>query len=97
LRLAWQGEARRELREAVAYYRDQAGLDIAQDFKIAAMRAAERLLDYPGLGPDAERGTRRSVVHDYPYTLIYRVTPEVITIIAVAHQSRRPAYWAGRR
>jgi plasmid stabilization system protein ParE len=97
LKVTWHGEARRELREAVAYYRDQAGLDVARGFRFAAMRAAERLLDYPDLGANAGHGARRFVVHDYPYTLIYRAQPESLTILAVAHQSRRPRYWAGRR
>jgi plasmid stabilization system protein ParE len=97
LKLVWQSEARRELREALAYYRDRAGLDVAQDFRLAAMRAAERLLDHPDIGAMTRHGARRCVLHDYPYTLFYRVTPESLIILAVAHQSRRPGYWAGRR
>ena len=97
MKLVWQSEARQELREALAYYRAQAGLDIAQDFKFAAMRAAEGLLAYPDIGAKAGHGARRFVLHDYPYTLFYRATPESLTILAVAHHSRRPGYWAGRR
>lgn len=97
MKLVWQSEARRELREALAYYRDRAGLDIAQDFRLAAMRAAERLLDHPDIGAmTGHHGARRFVLHDYPYTLFYRATPESLIILAVAHQSRRPGYWAGR-
>ncbi len=57
------------------------------------MQAAQRLLHYPELGVKASHGARRFVLHDYPYTLIYRMTPEAIIIVAVAHQSRRPGYW----
>lgn len=82
MKLVWQSEARRELREALAYYRDQAGLDIAQDFRLAAMRAAERLLEYPDMGAKTGHGARRSVLHDYPYTLIYRTTPVSLIVLA---------------
>ena len=97
MRLAWQSQARVEFGEALKYYRDQAGLDIARDFNHAAMQAAQRLLKYPEMGVKTGHGARRFVMHDYPYTLIYRVMPETIIIVAVAHHSRRPGYWAGRR
>lgn len=97
MKFIWHGEARRELREALGYYREQAGRHIAEDFKLAAMRAAERLLDYPDMGAKIGHGVRRSVLHDYPYTLIYRATAGSLIVIAVAHHSRRPGYWAGRR
>ena len=97
MRLVWQSHAKLELGEALKYYRDQAGLDIARDFSQATMQVAQRLLRYPELGVKAGHGARRFVLHDYPYTLIYRVTPEAIIIIAVTHHSRRPGYWAGRR
>jgi plasmid stabilization system protein ParE len=97
LRLVWQSHAKVEFGEALKHYQNQAGLDIARDFSQAAMRAAQRLLRYPELGVKAGHGARRFVLHDYPYNLIYRVTPEAIIIVAVAHHSRRPGYWAGRR
>jgi hypothetical protein len=33
----------------------------------------------------------------FPYTLVFRVQESFLRVIAIAHQSRRPAYWAGRR
>ena len=97
MRLAWQSQAKVEFVEALKYYRDQAGLDIARDFNQATMQAAQRLLDYPEMGVKTGHRARRFVLHDYPYTLVYRVMPETIIIVAVAHHSRRPGYWAGRR
>lgn len=97
MRLLWQQRARTELREAIRYYRDEGGLNIAQDFHNAAMQAAGRLLEYPELGVRIKHACRRFNLNDYPYSLIYRVTPVAITIVAVAHHSRRPGYWAGRR
>jgi toxin ParE1/3/4 len=97
LNLVWLGEARRELGDALAYYREQAGFEVAQGFKLTIKRSAERMLQYPNLGAAAGHGARRFVVGNYPYSLIYRAQAGSVTIIAVAHQNRRPAYWAGRR
>jgi len=33
----------------------------------------------------------------FPYSLIYTESGDEIRILAVAHHSRRPGYWRGRR
>lgn len=40
---------------------------------------------------------RSIALHGFPFDLVYRIYPEMIVIIAIANQSRRPGYWAGRR
>lgn len=32
----------------------------------------------------------------FPYSVVYHLSGEVIRVIAVAHQSRRPGYWRGK-
>jgi hypothetical protein len=43
-----------------------------------------------------DQDIRRCPLHDYPYNVVYRLTPEAIIVVALAHQSRLPGYWAGR-
>lgn len=97
MKLAWHALARDELREALLYYHECAGRRIAEDFNMAVMRAAKQLLQHPELGSRTGDSARRFPLHDYPYSLVYRVETAMISIVAVAHQSRRPGYWAGRR
>jgi hypothetical protein len=35
-------------------------------------------------------------VHRFPYGLLYRVDPEEVIVLAVAHLHRHPTYWVGR-
>ena len=50
----------------------------------------------PAIGtPDAGQ-TRKLRLGKFPYSLVYRVSDDVITVLAVAHQSRKPGYWQGR-
>lgn len=42
------------------------------------------------------RGTRRVLLHRYPYFIVFRELPRTIQILAVAHAKRRPGYWRGR-
>jgi len=96
MKLAWHDLARDELREALLYYREHAGQRVAENFNTAVMRVAKQLLQFPELGSRTGGSARRFPMHDYPYSLVYRVDTAQIHIIAVANQSRRPGYWAGR-
>jgi len=97
LKLVWQSHARTELREAVRFYRDNAGYNIAWDFRDVAIHAAERLCERPEIGLRISHNSRRVPLRDYPYSLIYRVEASSVVIVALAHQHRRPRYWVGRR
>jgi toxin ParE1/3/4 len=41
-------------------------------------------------------GTRRVMLHRYPYYIVFREFPGKIQILAVAHAKRRPGYWQER-
>jgi hypothetical protein len=43
-----------------------------------------------------EFSVRAKAILNFPYSLMYVVEPEELFVVAVAHQSRRPAYWADR-
>jgi len=40
--------------------------------------------------------TRRLLMRRFPFALIYRVSTDNVLVLAVAHQRRRPGYWATR-
>ena len=40
--------------------------------------------------------SRQLKVRGFPYIVAYRIRPEDVYIVAVAHTSRRPGYWKGR-
>lgn len=84
-----------ELSEAVAYYDDKAsGLG---DRFLAEIKAATRYIEqYPEIAPIIEEGVRAKVLVRFPYSLLYVVEEHELYIVAVAHQSKRPGYWADR-
>src|SRR5262245_19774476 len=84
-----------ELTEAVAYYDGKAsGLG---DRFLAEVKDATRLIErYPEIAPVIDLGVRAKTLTKFPYTLMYIVEPEELFILAVAHQSKRPGYWADR-
>lgn len=84
-----------ELSEAVAYYDGKAaGLG---DRFLAEVKAATRYIEqYPEIAPIIEEGVRAKVLVKFPHSLMYVVEEHELYIVAVAHQSKRPAYWADR-
>jgi plasmid stabilization system protein ParE len=84
-----------ELTEAVSYYDAKArglGDRFLEEVK-AATRSIER---YPEIAPVLDEGVRAKVLVRFPYSLMYVVEEHELFIVAVAHQSMRPLYWADR-
>jgi len=58
---------------------------------------AEAELEHPEAGSPAGPNRRRVVVARFPYSIVYQHQPNLIRIVAVAHQRRRPGYWRRRK
>ncbi|MHB9102149.1 MAG: type II toxin-antitoxin system RelE/ParE family toxin [Sulfuricella sp.] len=84
---------RAEFVEAARWYAVEAGRFYATDFRNEVHRTLNLLCDHP----PAKSNTRRMVVHRYPFFIVYRIDSDTLHVLAVAHHSRRPGYWVGRR
>lgn len=88
-------EAELELWEAVAYYEEKApGLGL--DFAAEVERALQILGESPERWPPRADGTRRFLIHRFPYLVVYTLAEDRIWVIAIAHCKRRPGYWTER-
>jgi plasmid stabilization system protein ParE len=58
--------------------------------------AIQQVTDGAAQWPQYLAGTRRYVFPTYPYSLVYFVEDNVIRVVAVAHDKRRPGYWRKR-
>jgi toxin ParE1/3/4 len=87
--------ARLEFLHRVAYYEgEEQGL--GGRYAASVEDAAARALAFPSAGSPAASGTRRMLVKDFPFAIIYRPNDDGIVIFAVAHHARRPGYWQAR-
>lgn len=84
-----------ELTEAVAYY-DGKALGLGDRFLAEVKSATRNIEEYPEIAPVVDLGVRAKLLTRFPYSLMYVVDENELFILAVAHQSRRPAYWADR-
>jgi plasmid stabilization system protein ParE len=71
-------------------------VDASLDFLNGLDAAIESVLQSPHRCAKYLYGTRRLVMQQFPFSIIYLEDPDLITIIAVAHSKRKPGYWKDR-
>jgi toxin ParE1/3/4 len=85
-----------ELEEAAARYEAlKAGL--GQEFRVEFEAALARIVQFPQSYGIELAEFRACPLRRFPYTIFYIDLEDKIWLGAVAHQSRRPGYWARRR
>jgi len=94
-------EARAELLDALDYYQDHASELIAHQFLAAQIRPINLILAWPDAWPPyldvpADPPIRQTGVGKFPYKIIFQPRKTGIWVLAYAHTSRRPGYWAHR-
>jgi plasmid stabilization system protein ParE len=90
-------EAQADANEAIDWYLGEGAFLAADEFTNELDQALAMLTTFQSLGGKSAHNTRIVPLHNFPYSLIYRLQPGAIRVIAIAHHSRRPGYWAGRR
>ncbi|HMO46802.1 MAG TPA: type II toxin-antitoxin system RelE/ParE family toxin [Rubrivivax sp.] len=96
MRHEFRPQAQQELLDAAQWYLSEGGPAVAGQFEWSVQRALRLLAFMPRLGRLNYPGVRVWHLKDFPYTLVYRVSGDTIVVLAVAHQSREPGYWARR-
>jgi ParE toxin of type II toxin-antitoxin system, parDE len=93
--LEYHPGARLDVLEAVEWYELHEG-GLGARFQ-SALREAEKFVSTnPAMGHPHRYGVGRWPLKTFPFALIYSDEPEMILVVAVAHYSRRPAYWQRR-
>jgi hypothetical protein len=101
VQLKLSAEAEVELTAAAAWYDDQCpglGDELLAEIDVAceALRADPTAWPKWPDAPLCEPPIRRFLLARFPFALAYQVLAECLVILAVAHTSRAPMYWASR-
>ena len=97
MKLSVAPAAQHELIEAAKFYAERAGEDFGLALIAEFEHALSLLSDNPELGASWQGSARRLPLRRFPYNLIYQLKPLELRVIALAHQRRRPGFWAERR
>ncbi|NGZ10794.1 MAG: type II toxin-antitoxin system RelE/ParE family toxin [Nitrospira sp. LK70] len=84
-----------ELERAKAWYEAQR-LGLGESFFQEITTAITRICNTPNTWPEYKGGTRRFLVHRFPFAVVYSQRPRGIFVVSVMHLKRRPGYWKER-
>ena len=89
--------AKADLDEAMEFYESrERGLGLALQANIE--EAITLIQKNPEAWPPHKRsGFRKHLIQRFPFVIFYMELPDRIWVAAIAHGSRRPAYWSRRR
>jgi len=59
--------------------------------------AEAAIIDRPEAWPTVGDGNRHYLLRRFPFSVVYRLEPSRVIIVAVAHARRRPNYWKHRK
>ena len=82
--------------EAAAHWYAERSPTAAAAFVAEIESAETAILKLPAAWPSFDHGTRRYLLRRFPYSVVYRIEPHLVLVIAVMHEHRRPHYWAAR-
>jgi plasmid stabilization system protein ParE len=69
---------------------------VADAYDAELSRAFDQIERAPETWPSHHYGTHRFLLRRFPYELVYKIYPDVVVIVAVAHCKRKPGYWQHR-
>jgi len=88
--------AREELAHAAIWYRER-DASVAEEFLAEVRRTLTLLERFPRAGSrlpgSNDEEVRRLPIQRFPYHIVYLELSDRISVLAVAHDRRRPGYW----
>ncbi|MGD9728812.1 MAG: type II toxin-antitoxin system RelE/ParE family toxin [Nitrospiraceae bacterium] len=90
-----RARARRDIQDAASWYASQQP-ELGGEFLDEVRDSFGRISENPKSFPEMHRQTRRALVARFPFCVFYRITGNVITVVAVMHSSRDPNNWKSR-
>lgn len=85
-----------DLLEAARFYRQEGGPKLASRFLDEYARVVALLVEFPGVGTPADDVRRVHLLHDFPFSVIYRQEGNGIRVLVVRSQYRDPAHGESR-
>jgi len=82
--------------EAAAQWYAERSATAAVEFSNELDEAESAIVRFPEAWPPFDHNTRRYLLRRFPFNVVYRVEPDRILIVAIAHAHRRPGYWMSR-
>jgi toxin ParE1/3/4 len=93
--LEYLAEAVADAEGATRWYAERSPA-AARRFSEELDAAEEAIAAHPEAWPAYQHGARHYLLRRYPFSVVYRIEPERVLVVAVMHHRRRPGYWRQR-
>ena len=87
--------AEQELDETYKYYEYQQK-DLGNRFINEIQKSIELIKYYPKGWHPLSKNSRRCLVKNFPYGVVYQIKENYILVVAIVNLHRKPNYWVGR-
>jgi plasmid stabilization system protein ParE len=94
-RVVYHRLAAGELINSARFYEERRPL-LGEEFLSEVELTLKAVQQWPELGRSGKHNTRSHRVQRFPFRIVYQIQPDRFWIVAVAHLSRKPGYWATR-
>jgi plasmid stabilization system protein ParE len=94
--LVFAPAAEADIADAMQWYRARNAM-VADSFREQIVAAIDGIADDPLKHPPDAEGNRKRLLRRFPYSVFYEVVGSTVTVLAVAHQRRKPNDWRARR
>jgi toxin ParE1/3/4 len=88
--------AEKDVTDALDFYEQQAGLQVARRFLDELQHVIQLLLQHSGLGTPTTKNRRVFPLKAFPYSVVYCTQGEHLRILIVRHQRRKPGFASNR-
>ena len=95
MRLVFHPDVGSEISASYNWYQEQAK-GLGDDFLNELELSYDAICELPDTWPKFKKGFRRFLLSKFPFSVIYRSDGNVIYVVAVMHNSRKPGYWTDR-
>lgn len=96
MKIAFLPAAQAELDDAFSWYEEQA-VGLGYEFLDELDQTLRLIGSFPELHPLVDKKVRRCLINRFPFGVYYGVADNTITVVAIAHLKRKPAYWTDRQ
>lgn len=84
-----------EVKASFVWYQEKSN-GLGDDFLDELESAYQEINELPRTWSLFQNGFRRFMLSRFPFSVIYREHDELIYVVAVMHNSRKPGYWLHR-
>lgn len=95
LELTFHPDVSNEVKASYDWYQQKAD-GLGDDFISELESAYQAIIEFPRTWPKFQGGFQRFLLARFPFSIIYRKNGNLIYVVAVMHNSRKPGYWLNR-